>query len=93
MNFEDLTFSDKGVEVFIRASKTDKSFKGQSIAVPNGRIIRPVAHLEKWLEAATSHQAQFSDACLKVVASVNPHWMTATFQKSSKASTRSELRP
>ena len=52
LNFEDLTFSDKGVEVFIRASKTDKSFKGQSIAVPNGRIIRPVAHLEKWLEAA-----------------------------------------
>ena len=36
----------------IRRSKTDQEGKGAVIAVPEGRRLRPVAHLKAWIERA-----------------------------------------
>lgn len=49
---EDLTFSDRGVDVLLRRSKTDQEGKGYSVAVLNGKALRPVDRLEEWLSAA-----------------------------------------
>ncbi|WP_313522233.1 site-specific integrase [Shinella sp.] len=49
---EDLTFSDDGVDVFLPKSKTDQEAKGQSVAVLNGKALKPADRLRDWLEAA-----------------------------------------
>ncbi len=49
---EDLTFSDKGVDVFLPKSKTDQEAKGQSVAVLNGKALKPADRLTEWLSAA-----------------------------------------
>lgn len=49
---EALTFSEKGVDVFLPRSKTDQEGKGQSVAVLNGKALRPVDRLREWLDAA-----------------------------------------
>jgi len=36
--------------VTIRRSKTDQRGEGQSVAVPNGKAIRPISRLHKWLQ-------------------------------------------
>ena len=38
--------------VHVRKSKTDQSGRGQRIAVPEGRLIKPIKRLEDWLQAA-----------------------------------------
>ena len=48
----DLTFSDKGVDIFLPRSKTDQEGKGQSVAILNGKALRPVDRLKEWLSAA-----------------------------------------
>ena len=45
----DVLHRDKMV-VWIRRSKTDQIGKGQRVAVPEGRLIRPVSHLRAWLD-------------------------------------------
>lgn len=49
---EDLTFSENGVDVFLPKSKTDQEAKGQSVAVLNGKALRPADRLKEWLAAA-----------------------------------------
>ncbi|WP_438749998.1 site-specific integrase [Pararhizobium sp. O133] len=49
---EDLTFSNEGVDVFLPKSKTDQEAKGQSVAVLNGKALKPADRLQEWLEAA-----------------------------------------
>lgn len=49
---EDLTFSDEGVDVFLPKSKTDQEAKGQSVAVLNGKALKPADRLKEWLDAA-----------------------------------------
>ncbi|CAH0132466.1 Tyrosine recombinase XerD [Agrobacterium fabrum] len=49
---EDLTFSEEGVDVFLPKSKTDQEAKGQSVAVLNGKALRPADRLKEWLQAA-----------------------------------------
>ncbi|QIO57321.1 site-specific integrase [Rhizobium leguminosarum] len=49
---EDLTFSEEGVDVFLPKSKTDQEAKGQSVAVLNGKALKPADRLRGWLEAA-----------------------------------------
>jgi len=49
---EDLTFSDEGVDVFLPKSKTDQEAKGQSVAVLNGKALKPAQRLQEWLSAA-----------------------------------------
>ena len=41
-----------GIIIHIRRSKTDQSGTGQRIAVPEGKHIRPVSVLERWINAA-----------------------------------------
>ena len=38
--------------VTIRRSKTDQRGEGQSVAVPNGKAIRPISRLQEWLHMA-----------------------------------------
>lgn len=49
---EDLTFSDEGVDVFVPKSKTDQEAKGQSVAILNGKAMKPADRLKEWLDAA-----------------------------------------
>ena len=50
--------SEKGIEqahrmiVTIRKSKTDQQGQGQQVAIPDGRHIRPVSRLRRWLAAS-----------------------------------------
>ena len=39
--------------VTIRGSKTDRRGEGQSVAVPNGKVIKPISRLRKWLQTAS----------------------------------------
>lgn len=48
---EDLTFNDKGVDVFLGRSKTDQEGKGQSVAILNGTALQAVLRLREWLDA------------------------------------------
>lgn len=52
VTIENLTFSDKGVDVFLPRSKTDQEGGGQSVAILNGRVLRPVDRLKQWIAAA-----------------------------------------
>ena len=42
----------KKMFVHIRKSKTDQEGKGQKIAIPEGRYLRPIQRLQDWLEAS-----------------------------------------
>lgn len=41
-----------GIRLHIRRSKTDQAGVGQFVAIPEGKHIRPVYHLQRWLDAA-----------------------------------------
>ncbi|MGO7133428.1 site-specific integrase [Rhizobium leguminosarum] len=47
----DLTFSESGVDVFLPKSKTDQEAKGQSVAVLNGKALKPADRLKEWIVA------------------------------------------
>lgn len=49
---EDLTFSEEGVDVFLPKSKTDQEAKGQSVAILNGKALKPADRLKEWLQSA-----------------------------------------
>ncbi|MBS5905259.1 site-specific integrase [Roseomonas mucosa] len=48
----DLVRMPRGMDVRVSKSKTDQEGRGVVIAVPDGRRLRPVAHLLAWLERA-----------------------------------------
>ena len=50
LDLEDLDFSGAGVEIMIRASKTDQRRAGQRVVVPNGGALCPVRAIRRWLE-------------------------------------------
>ena len=59
-----------GIVIHIRKSKTDQLGKGQRVAVPEGKKIRPVARLRSWLQESgikegylfqTMRKKRFSD--------------------------------
>lgn len=54
LDVEDVTFTDQGLEVIIRRSKTDQESAGTKICVPYGSSPKtcPVRTLRPWLEAA-----------------------------------------
>ena len=45
--------SPVGMIVHIRRSKTDPQSLGQKVAVPEGKVIRPISHLNRWLRASS----------------------------------------
>jgi integrase len=50
LDIEDLRFTEDGVELLIRASKTDQRRAGQHVFVPLGDRLCPVVALRHWLE-------------------------------------------
>ena len=52
LELADLTFETEGMRVHIRHSKTDQEGRGQEIAIPRGRHLRPVRAVQDWLKAA-----------------------------------------
>ena len=52
LRFTDLEWVEEGLRVSIRRSKTDQDGAGATVAIPEGRRLRPKALLEAWLEAA-----------------------------------------
>ena len=49
---EDLEHKGKGMVVHIRRSKTDAQGTGQRVAVIEGEVVKPVAHVERWLQVS-----------------------------------------
>jgi integrase len=52
LNVEDVTFTDDGLKVVIRRSKTDQEGAGQVIGIVRGVNLCPVEALRVWLEAS-----------------------------------------
>jgi integrase len=52
LNVEDLREDKDGLRVQIRKSKTDQEGRGQEVAVPHGRHLKPVAVVKEWLSAS-----------------------------------------
>ena len=50
---EDLDYKGaEGMMILVRNSKTDQLGNGQKIAVIQGKTIRPIAHVKRWLQAS-----------------------------------------
>lgn len=49
LTLRDVEFVDEGLRLTIRHSKTDQEGEGQVIAVPSGKVLKPVARLQAWL--------------------------------------------
>ncbi|MEE4454447.1 tyrosine-type recombinase/integrase [Novosphingobium resinovorum] len=49
LQLADIELVDAGVTVRVGHSKTDQEGEGATIAVPTGKTLRPVAHLNAWL--------------------------------------------
>jgi len=52
LSVSDLAFTEKGLDVRIRRSKTDQEQQGQLVAIPHGESLRPVLAVRNWLEAS-----------------------------------------
>lgn len=52
LEVEDLTFTEDGVKILIRKSKTDQEGAGQVVAIARGVSMCPVEALKAWLTAA-----------------------------------------
>ena len=53
LHTDDLEYKgSEGVFVHIRRSKTDPQGMGQKVAVINGKTVKPVSRVEKWLQAS-----------------------------------------
>jgi integrase len=49
LEWRDVEMVDKGLKLTLRHSKTDQEGKGQVIAVPIGKTVKPVERLKAWL--------------------------------------------
>jgi site-specific recombinase XerD len=49
LEWRDVELVDKGLKLTLRQSKTDQEGKGQVIAVPSGKTLKPVERLMAWL--------------------------------------------
>lgn len=70
--------------VTIRRSKTDQHGRGQRIAVPEGRRIRPIARVRAWLEESGIERGSCSRRCAAAASSRAGRCITATFRVSSR---------
>ena len=52
LDVSDITRAPEGLRVTIRRSKSDQEGAGATIAIPAGRRLKPVHHLDAWLERA-----------------------------------------
>jgi len=51
---------DKGLKLTLRHSKTDQDGEGQVIAVPAGKMLKPVERLTAWLAVRGSGPGLYS---------------------------------
>ena len=49
LELRDVVLVDQGLRLTIRAAKADQEGEGTEIAVPAGKVLKPVAHLNAWL--------------------------------------------
>lgn len=49
LELRDVELVDKGLKLTLRHSKTDQEGEGQVIAVPSGKLLKPVDRLKAWL--------------------------------------------
>lgn len=49
LEWRDVEMVDKGLKLTLRHSKTDQQGEGQVIAVPSGKVLKPVERLKAWL--------------------------------------------
>lgn len=56
LELRDLELVDKGLKLTLRYSKTDQEGEGQEIAVPAGKVLKPLERLKAWL-AVRGHGA------------------------------------
>src|SRR5690606_14511586 len=52
LDVEDLVFTEDGLDVHIRRSKTDQEGQGMTIAVPRGQNLMPVDAVQAWIASA-----------------------------------------
>jgi integrase len=52
LDVPDLVEVEHGLIVCLRKSKTDQEGAGQEVAIPHGTLLRPVAAVREWLDAA-----------------------------------------
>lgn len=69
LTLEDIELVPEGLKILIRGSKTDQERVGATIAIPEGRRIRPEALLLAWMEAA-GHQEGSLFRKLKLTTSI-----------------------
>jgi integrase len=54
IQYEDITWSEEGIEILIPKSKTDPTRSGQHVAIAYGNeTLCPIATLETWLKVAS----------------------------------------
>jgi integrase len=49
LDIDDLEFTNAGLDVTIRRSKTDQEGRGQQVSIPDGRHLFPVQAVKEWL--------------------------------------------
>ncbi|MEF2550918.1 site-specific integrase [Aurantimonas sp. A2-1-M11] len=52
LTVDDVTFTAQGADILIRRSKTDQDGEGQTISIPHGTRLMPIAALRTWLDAS-----------------------------------------
>ena len=52
LDVADLAWEHRGLRITIRRSKTDQEAEGATVAVPEGRRLKPLTHLRAWLAAS-----------------------------------------
>jgi len=67
LELRDVELVDKGLKLTLRYSKTDQEGEGQEIAVPAGKVLKPLERLKAWL-AVRGHDrsTRAADRCADV---------------------------
>ena len=52
LELADVAFTEQGMDVLLRFSKTDQEGAGQSVAIPHGQSLLPVKAVQEWIAAA-----------------------------------------
>src|SRR5690606_26556954 len=53
LDLEDIVFTESGMDVMIRRSKTDQEGRGVVLAIPHGQNLMPVQAVQNWISEAS----------------------------------------
>lgn len=65
LDIEDLTFTENGLDVLLRRSKTDQEAQGATVAIPTGSNLKPVDAVKAWLVKSRIESGPLFRATLK----------------------------